>query len=164
MNKRTDQERLLTEVLREESGAEFHEALLGETLRLARRRRRIRLAQRVSGALAVVAVIAAIAVGRIPRVPVLTPTPARNYQLTLSQPLPAASIVSTRALSSDQIVVSAAVASIVKTTTTSGGYDILGDDELLALAPQPAALVRRGPREVELVLVNSSNPNGPPQN
>ena len=164
MNKRADQERLLTEVLREESGAGFHEALLGETLRLARRRRRIRLAQRVSGALAVVAVIAAIAVGRIPRVPVLTPTPALNYQLTLSQPLPAASIVSTRALSSDQIVVSAAVASIVKTTTTSGGYDILGDDELLALAPQPAALVRRGPREVELVLVNSSNPNGPPQN
>lgn len=153
MTRRTDEERLLTDVLGEEAGAGFHEALLGETLRLARRRRQLRLAQRVGGAFALIAVTAAIAIWRRPHAPVLEARPpAPHYQLTLSQPLPASCVVSSRPLRADQVVGSTFASSVVH--TTAGRYQMLGDDELLALAPQPAALVRRGPHEVELVFVS----------
>jgi hypothetical protein len=153
MNRRTDQERLLADVLREETGDGFHEALLGETLRLARRRRQLRFVQRVGGAFALIAVTAAIAIWWRPHVPVLVShPPAPSYRLTLSQPLPASCIVSSRPLRADQVVGSTFASSVVH--TTAGRYQVLGEDELLALAPQPAALVRRGPHEVELVFVS----------
>ena len=153
MNRRTDQERLLADVLREETGDGFQEALLGETLRLARRRRQVWLARRVGGVFAILAVTAAVAVWRRPHAPVQEARPpAPHYQLTLSQPLPASCVVSSRPLRAEQVVVSTPAGSVVHTTT--GHYRVLGDDELLALAPVPAALVRRGPYEAELVFVS----------
>jgi hypothetical protein len=163
MSRRTDQERLLADVLREETGDGFHETLLGETLRLARRRRQVRLVQRVAGACALLAVTATLALWRRPHAPVMEARPpAQNYQLTLSQPLPAGCVVSSRPLRADQVVGSMLAASVVHTTT--GRYQVLGDDELLALAPVPAALVRRGPHEVELVLVSPPAEPGGQQN
>ena len=165
MTRRTDQERLLTDVLREEAGAEFHDALLGETLRLARRRRQARLAQRVGGVFALMAVAMGIALWRRPHAPVLeTRTPAPHYQLTLSQPLPATCVVSSRPLRADQVVVSTLASSVIQTTTTGGLYRVLGDDELLALAPLPAALIRRGAHEAELVFVSPPAETGDQQN
>ena len=165
MIRRTDQERLLTDVLREEDGAGFHAALLGETLRLARRRRQTRLLRRVGGVFAVIAVTATIAIWRRPHVPVMEARPpAQNYQLTLSQPLPASCVVSSHPLRADQVVVSTVASSVIQTTTTGGLYRVLGDDELLALAPLPAALVRRGPHEVELVFVSPPAETGGQQN
>ena len=157
MNKKTDQERLLDDVLAGEADAGFHEALLAETLRLARRRRRSLHAQRVGVMLAVISLITAVAVWRNPRAPVIVPpSPAQNYQVIFSQPLPAASIVSTRLLSADQLVASKAMAVVIHTTAMSAGYREVGDDELLALAaPQVVALVRRGPHEVELLFIPS---------
>ena len=78
--------------------------------------------------------------------------PAQHYQLTLSQPLPASCVVSSRPLRADQLVVSTLTSSVVH--TTAGRYRVLGDDELLALAPRPAALIWRAPHEAELVLVS----------
>lgn len=157
MTNKNDQERLLDDVLVGEADAGFHEALLAETLRLARKRRRFRHAQRVGGVLAVVSVIAAVAIWRNPRAPVIVPPPpAQNYQLTLSQPFPAASMVSTRPLAADQLVASKTLASVLHTTTMIGSYREVGDDELLALAaPQVVALVRRGPHEAELLFIPS---------
>ena len=157
MNRRTDQERLLTDVLREEAAGDFHDALLGETLRLARRRRRVRLARRVGGVFAILAVTATITLWRRPHPPVLEARPpAQHYHLTLSQPPPASCLVSSHPLRADQVVVSTLASSVIRTTT--GRYQVLGDDELLALAPVPAALVRRGPHEVELVFVSATDP------
>jgi hypothetical protein len=156
MNRQTDQEQLLTDVLREEAGAGFYEALLGETLRLARRRRQVRLVQRVGGVFAILAVTAAIAFWWRPHAPVMEArAPAQNYKLTLSQPLPASCVVSSQPLRADQVVASTVASGVIYTSTTGGLYRVLGDDELLALAPLPAALVRRGPHEAELVLVSA---------
>ena len=160
MNRRSDQERLLADVLGEESGADFHAALLDETLRLAQRRRQVRLARRVAGVCVLVAVTATLAFWRRPSAPVLeTRLP---YELKLSQPLPAGCVVSSRPLPADQVVGSTLLSSVVHTTT--GLYRVLGDDELLALAPVPAALVRRGPHEVELVFVSPPAETGGRQN
>ena len=163
MTRRTDQERLLADVLREETGDGFHEALLGETLRLARRRRQVRLARRVGGAFALIAVMTAIAIWPRLHAPVQEARqPAHPYHLTFSQPLPASCVVSSRPLRADQVVVSTLASGVVH--TTAGRYQVLGDDELLALAPVPAALVRRGPHEVELVFVSPPAESGGQQN
>ena len=154
MIRRTDKERLLADVLGDESEAGFHEALLGETLRLARRRRRIRRARRMGGAMALMIAVAAVATWRTPRPQIALPSPPiRNYELTLSQPLSPVKIVTTRSLAADQLVSSTAIAGVIRTTRSTSIYNEVGDDELLALAPQPAALVRRGPHDAELVLV-----------
>ena len=153
MNRRTDQERLLADVLREETGEGFHEALLGETLRLAQRRRQVRLVRRGAGVFAILAVTMAVAIWRRPQALVQeAQPPAPHYQLTHSRPLPASCVVSSHPLHAEQVVVSMLTSSVVHTTT--GHYRVLGDDELLALAPVPAALVRRGPHEAELVFVS----------
>lgn len=149
MIRRTDQERLLADVLREEAGSDFHNALLDETLRLARRRRQARLVRRLIGVCAIIALTMTIAIWRRSPVPLLETRPP--YQLTFSRPLPSSCVVSSQPFRTDQIVSSTPASSIVH--TTSGRYSVLGDDELLALAPVPAALVRYGPQEVRLVFV-----------
>lgn len=166
MTKKNDQERLLDDVLAGEADAGFHEALLAETLRLVRNRRRAHRAQRVGGLLAAVSVIIMVALWRIPRAPVrVQPPRAQNYELALSQPFPATSIVLTRPLAANQLVASKTPASVVQTAALSGSYREVGDDELLALAaPQLAALVRRGPHTAELVFLPAPAEAIPDQN
>ena len=154
MNPLPDSERLLNDVLAEESSAGFREALLGETLRLARRRRRWRQTRQTGGALALVAVVAALAWQTMPP---RTSTPARpvqSYQLVRSRPFSAELIVTTQPLPAGQLAASFAAANLVRTTASSGRYREIGDDELLALAaPRAAALVRHGLHEAELVFI-----------
>jgi len=151
-----NKEELLADVLAEASETGLHEVLLGETLRLARRRRHFRRAQRVSGVLAVATAIVALTYWQVPRTPdsvqVQQPV-AQSFQLTRTQILPPDSVVSTQPFAADRMVTSTTLVGVVRTTADSGGYRVLGDDELLALAPEPAALVRRGTREAELVFV-----------
>ena len=156
MNRRTDNERLLAEVLADESGKGFHEALLGETLRHVRRRRQWRRARRIGGVLAL-AVVIGIAVwpGKAPNV---TPgqeiarRPVASYLLVVNQPLLPGQIVTTSPGVTEQVISSTMTLGMVR--TTSSGYHEVGDDELFALAaPQTVALIRRGPHEAELVFV-----------
>ena len=49
MNRRTDNERLLDDVLAPESGSEFGATVLAETLRGVRRQRRARQVRRIGG-------------------------------------------------------------------------------------------------------------------
>lgn len=164
MTRQNDNERLLKEVLAESDDG-FHEALLGETLRLVQRRKRVRMLQRAGGALAVVAIIVA-GVWRIPPAPDVRPPIGlvRSYQLTVSQSLPASQIITSHPLTESQQVVSVATVSIVHTIDKLGTYREVDDDELLALAPQPAALVRRGPHEAELLFLRPPDPDESQQN
>jgi hypothetical protein len=164
MNHLPDNERLLHDVLADESSAGFREALLGETLRLARRRRRWRQVRRISGPLALVAVVAALVLRNLlPRTS--APAPAKSYQLVHSRPFPAELIVTTQPVPAGQVVASLPAADIVRTTPPQSGYQEIGDDELLALAaPRPAALVRYGPHEAALIFIEPVDQEPPRSN
>jgi hypothetical protein len=165
MNRRTDNERLLEDVL--EGGLEdrFRDASLQGVLRLVRRRRRIRLVRNVGGvALAVIAVAlgamsyfnAQTFKPQLVQAPVPA-VPAPAFTWITSQPLSAAAMVSSQPLLSEQWVTSLAEPNVIR--SLSGNYREVGDDELLELAaPQVVALVRRGPHEAELLFVSESSP------
>lgn len=167
MNRQTDNERLLADVLAAESDDGFRGALLGETLRLARRRRQFRQMRRIGGVTALL-IIAALGVRQLgpkqaeKQQMARTPAPT-SYQLVVTQPLSLNQIVNTRPLLADRLIASVATAGIVRTST--GGFSEVGDDELLALAaPQIVALVRRGPHQAELVFVSPPSEPMPQQN
>ena len=163
MNKRTDNEELLEDVLADEAGCGVREASLENILRLARRRRRTRLVQR-AGVVAALLLISALGVMHYlaPKSAMLEVAPAPpaipGFALITSQPLTPAEMVASQPLPSEQIVTTLPLPAVVQ--TVAGNYREVGDDELLALAaPQTVALVRRGPHEAELVFVPAqSNP------
>ena len=166
MNRRTDKERLLADVLADESGNGFREALLDETLRHVRRRRQWHRARRIVGALALVVVIAiAVWPARTSRgaKQAIASSPVANYQLVISQPLLPGQIVTSSPIAVEQVIASVVTVGMIQ--TIGGGYHEVGDDELLALAvPQPVALVRRGPHEAELVFLPPPVEPAPQQN
>jgi hypothetical protein len=162
MNHASDHGRLLHDVLADAAPAGFREALLGETLRLARQRRRGRNTRRITASLAVLA-LATIGGWRVLVPEPLKPGSAANYQLVRSTPLRAEQIVTTQPLAAGQVVASVATTDVIH--TASGGLREIDDDQLLALAaPQVAALIRRGPREAELVFVQPTEPPPDQQN
>ncbi len=158
MNKRTDNERLLEDVLAGEVAGGCRTASLEHLLRLARRRRQTHTIRRVSGVV-VVLLVSAIAGMRyfspkhtMPQV-AQAPLPATSFTWVTTRPLSPDEIMTSRALLPEQIVTPLEMASFVH--TVSGNYREVGDDELLALAaPQVVALVRRGPHEAELLFVS----------
>ena len=157
MSRRTDNERLLDDVLAPESGSEFGANVLAETLRGVRRQRRARQVRRIGGTLVVLLVVALASSHFLRRgvKPELVHTPPPlNYQLVVNEPLTTDQTISTYALTPEQSVTPTATAQLV--STVAGGFGEIGDDELLSLAaPQVVALVRRGPYEAELVFVSS---------
>ena len=146
--------RLLDDVLAETAPADFRTALLGETLRLARGRRRWRQARRTSAVLAV-ALLLGVAVWRnLPSRGSGAGPAVAACEIVHTQPLPADAIIRTRPLGVDQWVGSIASVGVVRTTAADGMLHLLSDEELLALAaPEPAALVRVGPHAQELIFV-----------
>jgi hypothetical protein len=168
MNHPPDNKHLLDDVLSEAEPADFREALLCETLRLARRRRRWRNGRHAAVVLTLMALVAVLVWqndSNHPAGPTLTAKEAsKSYQLILTQPLPTDSIVTTRPLARDQFIASAATVVVVQ-TIPGGGFRLINDDELLALlSPRPAALIRLGPNSERLILVNADDENGLPMN
>src|SRR5665213_1077369 len=93
MSDRNNKENLLNEVLAEASPAGFREALLGETLRLARRRRHFRQTRQTIGVLGVFILLAILGWQNWPTQsvvskPIAKKTARTNYKLVLTQPLP----------------------------------------------------------------------------
>ena len=159
MNRPTDHERLFIDALADAGPVGFRERLLGETLRLARRRRQFRQMRRVGTALVLVALLAIwIRPRTVPYHRAKTEPSVESYRLVETQPLPASSIVVTQPFAG-QTVASIPATSIITTAESGDGFRELSDDELLALAPAPAALVRLGPHSAKLVLANQSKIN-----
>lgn len=156
MNRLSDNERLLNDVLTDESPAGFRDGLLNTTLRLARHRRRWRRTRRVGGVLALVALVAVV----VWQNPLQRASPLalrhKVCQVVESQPLTAGMVVATLPVSTERLITSSPAADIVHTTVGGGSYREVGDNELLDLAaPRITALVRHGPHEAELVFVES---------
>jgi hypothetical protein len=157
-----DHERLLADALADSAPAGFREALLHQTLHLARRRRRLRQTQRAAAVLAALCVVTALIWKTLPYRPSAPRTPPAGYELVRTQPLPAGAIVTTRPLAADRLVASKATANIVQ---TSDGIREINDDELLVLsASRPAVLIRFGPNSERLVFVNPEDEKGFPVN
>ena len=165
MNRPTDHEHLLADVLAGEDGAGFREALLSETLRRARRRRHFRQARRAAVGVVVFVGLCLLVWHRLPRQVKSPEAMQQNYVVIHSQPLPAAARVMTRPLAVDQRVASFTNVQRVQTAQGVGQFREIDDDELLALAgPKPAALVRLGPHTAELIVLNSTDQEAPPPN
>jgi hypothetical protein len=151
MNDRRDQDRLLNDILAEPGATGAREALLGRTLRLAKRRRFFRQARRAAPALALVA--AALLVfwhSSPPRV--AQREPPKPYALIQTQALPQAALVNSRPLSPGSVVLSTSTAASVSTAAEPRSFQEIDDATLLSLAaPNSPVLVRLGPHTAELV-------------
>jgi hypothetical protein len=167
MNHEPDHEQLLADVLAEGAPAGFREAMLGETLRLARRRRRWRQTRRAATWLVMLGLLAVLVRQNFPP-QTLVPTPAaeaksKGYEPVQTRPLPVGMTVVTRPLSAEQMVASAGTVETVQ--TRDGDYRLINDDELLALvASRPAGLIRTGPHSERLVFANPDDEKGFPVN
>jgi len=168
MNHKTDNESLLADVLAEARPAGLRDAMLGETLRRIRRRRRWRQTRR--------GVVVAVVLGLCgfffwqknlsprPRAPApVTRAVCPNYQLVQTRPFSAGAIVVTQPLAAGQFIASGETIGVVQ--TRSGNYHVLDDVELLALvSSHPAVLIRTGPHSEELVFANPEDQKGFPLN
>lgn len=153
MNDSRETERLLTEVLGEGAAADFRQSLLDETLRLARRHRRLRQVGRAVAALAVLAGLGLLVWQRLPSGSSVPPT--KPYALVRTRPLPPAAWVMTKPLGPESLVASVATADVVTTAAAGVAIREMNDDELLTLAaPKAAVLVRLGPHMAELVFAD----------
>jgi len=166
MNPDPDKERLLAEVFAEPTPG-LREAALAETLRLAGGRRLRRRLQRTGAALLVAALAAwlwrpqALPPSLVRQPPVVP----RNYELVPNAAFPASALVSSVPLAAEQTVGSHDGVDIVHTTASSGRFEAITDDQLLALvAPRPAALVRVGPAFEHLIFLNPEDEKGFPLN
>ncbi len=168
MNRKTDNE-LLDDVLAEAAPANFREALLDETLRVVRRRRRLRHARNVTGMLAILCLLGifvwqknlkttSIAIVPQPPQPI-----EKGYTLIRTQPLSAGDVITTHPSGTMPFITSAATVAIVE--TTPGQFRLINDQQLLALvAAHPAILVRTSPNSEQLVFANPQDAKGFPLN
>jgi hypothetical protein len=146
---------LLSDVLAEDTNADFRQALLGHTLRIVRRKRRFRKVRQGAYASLMVVALALISVHFfIPK----PPAPKRlepSYTLVMTQPLPASAVLSTSPDHSVTTISTSPTVEWIATTESSPILHQLDDDELLALLPSPALLIRRGPHNAEVVFANT---------
>ena len=146
--------KLLSDVLAEESDSDFREALLDQTLHVVRRKRRFKKARQVAYASLMAVGVALIGFHFLPS---KTPGSKRfepPYLLVTTQPLPASAVFSTSHGDSIPVISNSATIELVTTIESSPPLHQLDDNELLALVPSPALLVRRGPHLAELVFEN----------
>lgn len=163
MNHPAENNGLLQDVLAEATPEEFRAALLGETLRHARRRRGLRRARQAGAVGAAALVLGWFVVRFAPSraIPETTTekiaSTASSYELITTLPLPAAALVRTQPLAAGALVASSPD-TITVNTTPGLGYRVIGDEELLALAaPRRPMLVRVGPDAQELIFENAGD-------
>jgi hypothetical protein len=168
MNDDRKQQQLLKDVLAESSSPEFRAALLGESLRFARRRRQWRHARQLVGVVGLLLLAGGLAGdywrGRPTTRPWAGKPVPNGYRMVETQPLPAHHYVDTGQFAAVPVVSSHP--QVTEVATQSGGFHYIDDAQLLALtAPQGAILIRTGPHSEELVLADSpSVPSNPPGN
>lgn len=161
MNRPTNTERLLDDLLADAASPDFSQTVLERMLQQARRRRRVRQLRQT---LLTVAVLAALTFWLWPRAerprpmqatkqsPPITPAiPAINFVQTL--PLPPGMVVETHLGAITMLPVSSSIIALVETLPADELFHQLDDNQLLALVTgKPIALVRYGPHDAVLVM------------
>jgi hypothetical protein len=163
MNRTSDKKKLLNDVFSESAAEDFRAALLGETLRHARGRRRTRLLWRTSPLLLVLGLAWLLFPGRRT---ITTGSPLHaTVEIVATQPLAPTSWVSTRPLAVECVVISTPGAYIVRTKPAGEGFRLIDDAELMAFAaPRPAILMRLGPTSQRLIFTDDKGMNEPRAN
>src|SRR5262245_48042795 len=151
MSNEPKHKRLLADVLAEQSDRDFRDAMLGQTLRLARRRRVVRKTRRAAVSCALIAGL--IVIGshlRLPDRPRLVPAP-RSYTLVETQPLAPTATIVTANQPIATLITTTPLATVVTTDSANFEFHQLTDDELLALAPAESLLIRHPDHSAELL-------------
>jgi hypothetical protein len=162
MSKFSNRDSLLEDVLAENASPDFRAALLGQTLRHARRRRYRRRAGRAAMVVMVLSVLGGFSWWNLPIRAPASKMHTASYEAIHTRPLPPSALIATQPLNAELFIVSVPTASRVSTTANSAGYRFIGDDELLAMAPQPAVLIRVGPRSQQLIFEPPAEQNAMP--
>jgi hypothetical protein len=173
MNDRGEQQELLDDVLAESSSPDFRASLLGETLRLARQRRRWRHTRQAGGVLATLILLAIISRQNQPENqpekistahPLAKPIAvATSYHLVETQPLSAGAMVASVNFPAVKMISSESA--VTQIATTGGNFRLINDEQLLALLmKRPAILIRTGPNSEELIFANPEDQKGFPVN
>jgi len=165
MNHPTDRERLLAEVLAEAEPTGFRETMLGETLRLAGRRRQVRSFRQATIILAGLGLFLGMVWRLSEQRRAVSIIPIASYVSVHTEPLPVSAIISTHPFAAPDSIISPPAVELVRTTPVSGKYRNIDDDDLLELVGQRLAiLVRTGPHAEKLVFVNPSDQKDFPLN
>jgi hypothetical protein len=160
-----DHEKLLADVLAEDTSGYSHESLLQKTLLFAKRRRQVRALKRGAGLVTLVGLVVGFLWKNPQTEHVLGSVKPSSFVLIRTQPLPASAIIKTRQLAANGLVASHTSVKIVHTDVHGDGLRLLTDRELLAmLDSRPVVLVQVGPGASELIFANPADQNGFPLN
>ena len=85
----------------------------------------------------------------------IQPTTFKPYTLVQTRPLRHTALVETKVLPADSVVVSIPMTAVLTTAAAGQPSHEINDSDLLALAPNPAVLVRRDGAPAELIFVTS---------
>jgi hypothetical protein len=153
---------LLNDVFEDAAPPAFRAGLLLQTLQeVQRRKRRRQLGRHLLTAACVVGVL--VLAARFLPLPRTSAPPRADLLLVHSQPLGGDMIVKTERGNLGAISSSAFAIALVRTLPAEQTFAVIGDDQLFALlAGRPAALVRLGPSQAELVLLNPADESGFP--
>jgi hypothetical protein len=147
-------EQLLDDLLDDVAPPDFRAALLDKTLHSARQRKRARYFKAALSA-TTVAGIFLLSFWKM-RAPDQIRQP--DTMVVNSQPLLPGQIVATQLSSVEEFVSSASTLAEVRTSGSSGSYQEINDEQLLALlSDKSAVLVHHGPHQTELIILGSGN-------
>jgi len=157
MKMEPDAERLLADVLEEASPPDFRAELLDRTLQQVRRRRHLRQWNQGLMAAAFITTLGFLVwKSRAPK-DTNQGTPGETLEIVTSQPLSPAMIVQSSPGLVEMISSSPSALAIIETSLFGDGFRELNDEELLAFtAGRPSVLVRQGPHQAELLIVDST--------
>jgi hypothetical protein len=158
---------LLSDIFSEDADSEFREALLDQTLRIVRRKRRFRKARQAAFVTVMVAGLVLISFHSLvskPPVSKIAKRVALPYLVVTTQPSSPDAVLSTSPDHSIRIISSSPTVQLVGTSESADILHQLDDDELLTLLPSPALLVRRGPHLAEVVFANADAQSSIPAN
>ncbi|SRR5258708_6336929 len=157
MKPEPDAERLLADVLEEAAPPDFRAELLDCTLKQVRRRRHLRQwNQGVLTAAFLTTLGLLVWKSRAPKDANQAP-PRETLEIVTSQPLSPTMIVESSPGQVKLISSSRSALAVVETVPFRAGFRVLSDEELLAFtAGKPSVLVRQGPHQAELLIVDST--------
>ena len=160
---RKDSQQLLKDVLGDAAPEKFRAALLDQTLRQVRRRRRVRRWNRSLAAAAGLILVSLTCWKILQPASELVESRVPSLVVIHSRPLDPSMVIETKPGAVRVVVSSASTFALVETGRSRNQFREIDDEGLLALLQgKPVALVRHGPNQAELIFLNPEDQKGLP--